>query len=100
MTYYTESSKKCVSFYLLTNKHTFTKQVTLESLANNWTEWRKLFDLGNNVVMEYRVIVDKENEDRKSNFYLSKAGGDTAKKGDLKQVKKIAIAYNNIHLCC
>lgn len=63
MTYYTEElRKKCVSFYLLTNKHTFTTQVTLQNLANNWTEWRKLFDLGNNVVTEYKKIVDKQNE--------------------------------------
>jgi hypothetical protein len=63
ITYYTAAlGKRCVRFYLLTNKLTFTFQETVENLTDNNSEWRKLFDLGNNVVTEYRTIVDKQNK--------------------------------------
>lgn len=63
VTYYTSVlGQKCVRFYLLTNKHTFTFQETVENLANNTSKLRKLFDLGNNVIAEYRILVDKQNK--------------------------------------
>lgn len=63
ITYYTEElDKNNVSFYFLTNKHTFNFRQTFESLVNNSSEWTKLFDLGNKVVAEYRKIVDNRTE--------------------------------------
>jgi len=64
ITYYTEElNKNCVSFYLLTNRHTFNFQEPFEYLINGHSEWKKLFDEGNKVVTEYRKIVDEQNGD-------------------------------------
>jgi len=51
--------KGCVKFYLLTNKGKFAFQETVENLSNNNSKWSKLFDLGNNIITEYRTIIDK-----------------------------------------
>ena len=51
--------KGYVRFYLLTNKGKFTFEETVENITSKKSEWTKLFDMGNNVITEYRAVVDK-----------------------------------------
>jgi len=48
-----------VRFYLLTNKGKFTFQETVDKITNKNSEWTKLFELGNNVITEYRTTTEK-----------------------------------------
>lgn len=52
-------NKGCVRFYFLTNKGKFTFQETVENIINKNSDWTQLFDLGNNVITEYRATTDK-----------------------------------------
>ncbi len=51
--------KGCVRFYLLTNKGKYTSQETVTNIESKNSDWTKLFDLGNNVITEYRMITEK-----------------------------------------
>ena len=51
--------KGCVRFYFLTNKGKFTSQETVENITNKNSEWTQLFNLGNNVISEYRITTNK-----------------------------------------
>jgi len=51
--------KGCVRFYFLTNKGKYYMQETVENIENNKSSLTKLFDLGNNVITEYRKTTDK-----------------------------------------
>jgi hypothetical protein len=51
--------KGSVRFYLLTNKGKFTFEEAVENVTSKKSEWTKLFGLGNNVITEYRTVVDK-----------------------------------------
>jgi len=53
--------KDCVKFYILTNKGRYTFQETVNNITTNNSEWTKLFNLGNNVISEYRKTTDKSN---------------------------------------
>ena len=48
-----------VIFYLLTNKGKYSFQETVENLENKSSEWTRMFDLGNDVISQYRTIIDK-----------------------------------------
>ena len=50
--------KGCVRFYFLTNKGKFYIQDTVENIENNKSSLTKLFELGNNVITEYRKVTD------------------------------------------
>ena len=52
--------KGCVRFYFLTNKGKFYIQDTIENIENNNSNLTKLFELGNNVITEYRIITDEK----------------------------------------
>lgn len=51
--------KGYVRFYLITNKGKFTFEETVENITSKKSEWTKLFDLGNNVITEFRTEIDK-----------------------------------------
>ena len=51
--------KGCVRFYFLTNKGKFYIQDTVENIENNKSNLTKLFELGNDVISEYRKTTDK-----------------------------------------
>ena len=51
--------KGCVRFYLLTNKGKFTFQETFENIKSKNSDWTPLFNLGNNVITEYRLTTEK-----------------------------------------
>ena len=51
--------KGCVRFYFLTNKGKFTFQETVENITSKKSDWKQLFELGNNVITEYRTTTDK-----------------------------------------
>ena len=50
--------KGCVRFYFLTNKGKFYIQDTTENIEHNKSELTKLFELGNQVISEYRKTTD------------------------------------------
>jgi hypothetical protein len=51
--------KGCVRFYFLTNKGKFTFQETVDNITSKNSDWTPLFNLGNNVITEYRTTTDK-----------------------------------------
>jgi len=51
--------KGCVRFYFLTNKGKFTFQETVENITSKNSDWTPLFNLGNNIITEYRTTTDK-----------------------------------------
>ncbi len=51
--------KGCVRFYFLTNKGKFYIQDTVENIENSKSSLTKLFELGNNVITEYRKTTDQ-----------------------------------------
>jgi len=48
--------KDCVRFYLLTNKGRFSVQEHLQKFDNNSSAWLPLFEEGNKVIAELRVL--------------------------------------------
>ena len=52
--------KDCVRFYFLTNKGKYFIQETVENIQNKKSEFTHLFDLGNNIITEYRIIIEKQ----------------------------------------
>ena len=48
--------KNCVRFYLLTNKGKFTAQEQLQNFDNNSSSWLSLFEEGNKVITELRIV--------------------------------------------
>ena len=50
------SDKGCVKFYFLTNHGTFVHQETIANITKPENDWNKLFDKGQNVISEYRLI--------------------------------------------
>ena len=55
-----EPDKGCVRFYFLTNKGKFYLQDTVENIENNKSDLSKLFELGNNVITEYRQMTENK----------------------------------------
>jgi hypothetical protein len=51
--------KNSVKFYLLTNKGIYVGQETMNNFENSSSVWLKLFEEGNNVLSELRVISEK-----------------------------------------
>lgn len=51
--------KGYVRFYFLTNKGKFYIQDTVENIENSKSNLTRLFELGNNVITEYRKTTDK-----------------------------------------
>ena len=51
--------KDRVKFYILTNKGKYGFEETVQNLENKNSEWSKMFDLGNDVITQYRTIIDK-----------------------------------------
>lgn len=51
--------KNCIGFYFLTNKGKYYIQETVENVKSKSSEFTHLFDLGNNVITEYRITIDK-----------------------------------------
>ncbi len=49
--------KGCIRFYFLTNKGKFTFQETVANIKNKNSDWTALFNLGNNVITEYRTTI-------------------------------------------
>ena len=49
-----------VKFYLLTNNGIFVGQETMKNFENNSSSWLKLFEEGNKVISELRLISDKK----------------------------------------
>lgn len=54
--------KNCVRFYLLTNKGKFTAQEELKNIGNNTSFWLPLFEEGNKVIKELRIVESKLQE--------------------------------------
>jgi len=52
--------KNCVRFYFLTNKGKFYLQDTMENFENQKSDLMPLFELGNRVITEYRIITEKK----------------------------------------
>ena len=52
--------KNCVRFYFMTNKGKFTAQENLKNFDNNSSAWLPLFEEGNKVITELRLIQEKE----------------------------------------
>lgn len=52
--------KECVRFYFLTNKGKFFYQETVAKIESKNSEWTRLFNLGNNVINEYRTTTENK----------------------------------------
>ena len=52
--------KNCVRFYFMTNKGKFTAQESLKNFDNNSSPWLSLFEEGNKVISELRLIQEKK----------------------------------------
>ena len=52
--------KNCVRFYFMTNKGKFTAQENLKNFDNNSSLWLPLFEEGNKVISELRLIQEKK----------------------------------------
>ena len=52
--------KNSVRFYLLTNKGKFSAQENLQKFETNSSTWLMLFEEGNKVISELRVINEKQ----------------------------------------
>ena len=52
--------KNCVRFYFMTNKGKFTAQENLKNFDNNSSPWLPLFEEGNKVISELRLIQEKK----------------------------------------
>ncbi len=52
--------KNSVRFYLLTNKGKFSAQENLNNFENNSSTWLSLFEEGNKVISELRVLNEKQ----------------------------------------
>ena len=48
--------KDCVKFYFLTNNGTFVHQETVANVTQPTNEWSQLYDKGQNVITQYRLI--------------------------------------------
>jgi hypothetical protein len=48
--------KDCVKFYFLTNKGHFVHQESVADVTQPTNEWSQLFDKGQNVITQYRLI--------------------------------------------
>lgn len=51
--------KNCVRFYMLTNKGTFSAQEQLKNFDNRTSAWLPLFEEGNKVITELRIVEEK-----------------------------------------
>lgn len=51
--------KDCVKFYLLTNKGTFVHQENVSNIKVHKTNWADLYEKGNQVITEYRLMTNK-----------------------------------------
>ena len=49
-----------VIFYLLTNKGVYVGQETMKNIENNSSTWLELFEEGNKVISEIRIISEKK----------------------------------------
>ena len=52
--------KNCVRFYFMTNKGKFTAQENLKNFDNSSSPWLPLFEEGNKVISELRLIQEKK----------------------------------------
>ena len=52
--------KNCVKFYFMTNKGKFTAQENLKNFDNSSSPWLPLFEEGNKVISELRLIQEKK----------------------------------------
>jgi hypothetical protein len=52
--------KEYVRFHLKTNKGDYTFQEKSSGLQSGNSEFSELFNLGNNIITEYRIITDKK----------------------------------------
>jgi len=52
--------KNCVRFYFMTNKGKFTAQEDLKNFENKSSLWLPLFEEGNKVISELRIIQEKK----------------------------------------
>jgi len=52
--------KNCVRFYFMTNKGKFTAQENLKNFDNNSSAWLPLFEEGNKVITELRLIQEEQ----------------------------------------
>ena len=52
--------KNCVKFYFMTNKGKFTAQENLKNFDNNSSIWLPLFEEGNKVISELRLLQEKK----------------------------------------
>lgn len=52
--------KNCVRFYFMTNQGKFTAQENLNNFENNSSLWLPLFEEGNKVISELRLIQEKK----------------------------------------
>ena len=50
----------CVRFYFLTNKGKYSYQDKVTNLENQNSEWYNLFNLGNNVITQYRLTTQSK----------------------------------------
>jgi hypothetical protein len=50
--------KDCVKFYLLSNIGIFVHQETVQNIEGDKTEWTILFHKGDQIITQYRLIVE------------------------------------------